>query len=337
MADTTIFYSDDFLEHKAPVGHPENEERLISIINKLEKVEYLGLPVVDPRQATHKELELVHPKDYIEIVKEASLNSAHLDPDTYTSTGSYNAALKAAGAVLQAAETINNKELKQAFCLIRPPGHHASKDKAMGFCLFNNVAVGAAWLASTFNKKVAILDFDAHHGNGTQAIFNDRNDVLYCSWHQWPHYPGTGWLADTGHGKGKGFSINFPLPGYSGDSVLINTLDEIVMPVITRFDPHIIMISAGYDSHLDDPLSTLSFTEKGYGAFFAKVQNYCKKNQKGLIACLEGGYNLKSLSNSVLKSLEVLADTNREKFVFENTSDEIISKVFSEIKDFWKL
>ena len=337
MADTAIFYSDEFLNHKAPPGHPENKQRLVSIIKTLDKVNYLDMPIIEPRQASTAELELVHTKEHIAAVKEASATTQNMDPDTYTSAGSYNAALKAAGATVQAAEMINNGELEQAFCLVRPPGHHATSEKAMGFCLFNNVAVAASWLSRNYNKKVAILDFDAHHGNGTQDIFYEDDSILYCSWHQWPHYPGTGWLSDIGSGKGKGFSINIPLPAYSADNIFISSLNKIVMPVIKRFKPQLILVSAGYDSHADDPLSSLSFTEKGYCAFFSKIKEYCQSTDAGLIACLEGGYDLGSLSDSALKSLEVLADTNRENIVFEIEEHEVISKVSRELQDLWKL
>lgn len=307
-----IFYSSDFLLHKAPVGHPENANRLIVIINALKQISYFGIPVIEPRQATEKELLLVHTQQHVEAVRQASNTSNHLDPDTYTSPGSYKAALRAAGALVEAVEGVSQGKIDRAFCLVRPPGHHAAAGKAMGFCLFNNAAIAAAWVVNNLKKKVVILDFDAHHGNGTQEIFYDTDKVLYCSWHQWPHYPGTGRQDEAGAGKGKGYTLNIPLDAGSSDEIFLNSLDEKVMPRLKDFDPYLIIVSAGYDSHRDDPLSLLQFTEDGYARFFAQILNFCQQNGTALISCLEGGYDSHSLSSSVLKSLAVLADKKAE-------------------------
>lgn len=308
--NTAIFYSDTFLNHKAPMGHPENENRLIAIKKALEIVNFFGIPVKEPHPASTDELELVHTKEHIERVRKISSKASYLDPDTYTSTGSFEAALKAAGAVVQAAESIEGGQLSQAFCLVRPPGHHALANQSMGFCLFNNVAVGAAWFVKNCRRKVAILDFDAHHGNGTQSIFYNSDQVLYCSWHQWPHYPGTGASSETGEGKGKGFSINIPLQAGSSDDIFIQSFDELVLPALEQFSPSLIIISAGFDSHKDDPLSALQFTEQGYADFFKRLLKFISHFPVGLIFTLEGGYDLNALSSCVLKSLEVLADKN---------------------------
>lgn len=309
---SAIFYSPAFLEHKAPVGHPENEQRLISIIKALEKVNYFDIPVIEPRDATEEELELVHTKEYINLVKTTSQSGGYLDPDTYTSPGSFKAALKAAGAVIQAAESISKREISKAFCLLRPPGHHALANQAMGFCLFNNVAIGAAWFVKNCQQKVAILDFDAHHGNGTQAIFYESDQVLYCSWHQWPHYPGTGTTEETGQGKGQGLTINMPLPAGSGDDIFIKSFDDLVKPQLEKFKPSLLIVSAGFDSHKDDPLSALQFTEHGYATFFKRILKHLQRYPAGLIFVLEGGYNLKALTSSVLKSLAILSDKEPE-------------------------
>ena len=303
-----IYYSPTFLEHKAPPGHPEKEERLTTIIDTLKNHDFFGLPLIEPREATTLELELVHTKDHIQRVKEASSSSSYLDPDTYASQGSFKAAATAAGAVIQATEQLSTGKLSRAFGLLRPPGHHASANQAMGFCLFNNVAIGAAYYVKNYGKRVAILDFDAHHGNGTQSIFYTSDDVLYCSWHQWPHYPGTGAQAEKGEGKGEGFTINIPLTLRSSDDVFIQSLDDTVLPALEKFKPGLVIVSAGFDSHQADPLSGLCFTEEGYATFTSRLTCFCRQSSTGLLFCLEGGYNLRALSNSILKTLAVLAD-----------------------------
>lgn len=339
MSDLAVFYSKDFLNHKAPAFHPENENRLISIYKALEKVKFYNSSVIEPRLAEPKEIELVHTKEHLKKVKKASQESGYLDPDTFTSPGSYNAALKAAGSVLQAVQLIQSGKTNKAFCLVRPPGHHALRDRAMGFCLFNNVAVGASQIASEYKKRVAILDFDAHHGNGTQSIFYDNDKVFYCSWHQWPHYPGTGSLDEIGAGNGKGYTLNIPLPAGSGDDLLIDSLDNLVLPILRQYKPALIIISAGYDSHKYDPLSSLMFTEAGYSVFTSRISEFSEDTAAGLIYCLEGGYNLDALQNSVLKCFAILADVQVEtkRINHYNTKPSLVEKVKESIKSFWTL
>lgn len=301
---TGFIYDDIFLEHKTPAFHPESPERLKAIIKAIEAEPILKeeLIWIKPKKAEIQDLITVHPKSYIEEILYSK--EGYLDGDTYLSKGSKESALFAAGALVTAIENVKSGEIKAAFCAVRPPGHHAERDEAMGFCIFNNVAVGAEYAIREGFKKVFIIDFDVHHGNGTQHIFYDRKDVFYFSTHQYPHYPGTGRESERGVGEGLGYTLNIPLPAYTGDDTFIDIYTKKLPSIIRDFDPHIVLVSAGYDLRDKDPLSSLNVTAYGIEEIVRGIIS--SKKDIPYIFALEGGYNLNSLSESVVITLKTL-------------------------------
>ena len=230
--------------------------------------------------------------------------SGHLDADTYYSAGSWEAALLAAGAVVDLATAVHGGTLDNGMAFVRPPGHHATRDRAMGFCLLNHVAVAAATLAAS-GARVAIVDFDVHHGNGTQDIFYDDGRVLYCSTHQSPFYPGTGAVAERGEGRGLGATINVPLPEGAGDRALLAAYDEVILPAMARFGPDVVIASAGFDAHQADPLASLQVTEAGYAQLVRRLASAAGGR---LAMALEGGYSLEVLGRCAVVAMEALLD-----------------------------
>ncbi|MCX7990882.1 MAG: histone deacetylase [Proteobacteria bacterium] len=301
---TGFIYDDIFLEHKTPPFHPESPERLRAILNAINSDLNLkeSLIWINPKKATVEDIIKVHSKDYIEEV--LSAKEGYLDSDTFLSKGSKEASLYAVGAVLTSIDYVKEGVIQSAFCAVRPPGHHAERAEAMGFCIFNNIAVGAEYAISQGFKKVFIIDFDVHHGNGIQNIFYDRSDVFYFSTHQYPHYPGTGRESDRGKGKGIGFTLNIPLSAYSGDEELIYIYKKRLPEVVKDFDPDIVLVSAGYDLRDKDPLSSINVTKNGIEEIIKGIIS----SKKGIpyIFALEGGYNLNSLSESVVITLKTL-------------------------------
>ncbi|PKL51578.1 MAG: histone deacetylase [Nitrospira bacterium HGW-Nitrospira-1] len=299
MKKVGFIYDDIFLLHETPAGHPESRDRLIAI-NKALKQSDIGnkLLYIKPRKADLQDVLAVHANSYIEhIIK----FTGYYDPDTYISKNSVEAALYAAGAVIEAIDKCKNKTIERAFCAVRPPGHHAEANRAMGFCIFNNVAVGARHAQKSGYRKVFIVDFDVHHGNGTQHIFEEDNSVFYFSTHQYPHYPGTGSDSEKGKGKGIGFTCNMPMHYGAGDKDYFTAYQDILPGLVRNFDPDIILASAGYDLHAKDPLAGLRVTNEGIRNIVRGILS-SKKNIP-YIFCLEGGYNLTSLSESVLITL----------------------------------
>lgn len=293
------------LEHCPHEGHPETPRRLEIL---MEMVEDMGLPVFSGRSATVEEIGLVHTKKYVDFIMSQNGKTTALDPDTYLSPNSVTAAFWAVGCTLSSVEKVINGECSRAFSLIRPPGHHAEPDRAMGFCIFNNVSISARYAQRLGIGKVAIIDFDVHHGNGTQRAFYDDPTVLYISTHQFPYYPGTGSKSEIGEGKGKGYTLNIPLPPGQDDETFVSIYKDIVRPTIEKFSPDFILVSAGFDIHVLDPLGGMNVTYDGFQRIASILVDVANVTSKGrLVMVLEGGYNEQGLKEGVKACLTAMA------------------------------
>ena len=300
--------------HPASFGHetgthPENAGRIRAIVDALERAEFGGLTEREPPLATREQLERAHDPALLDSVESfCAAGGGMIDLDTIASVGSWEAALRGAGAACDAVERLLEGEDSSAFCAMRPPGHHAERNKAMGFCLVNNVAVAAEHARSLGVERVLILDWDVHHGNGTEEIFKASPEVLYASIHEWPLYPGTGDIAYAGEGEGEGFTVNLPVPSGSGDELFCALTEHVVAPIAERFEPGLIALSAGFDAHRADPLASCSVTEDGYRAMAVTMARLAAHLGAPVLVCLEGGYDLGALGRSVVATLEGLSD-----------------------------
>jgi acetoin utilization deacetylase AcuC-like enzyme len=294
------------LGHDTGPGHPERVQRLAAILRLLDDPIYAALDRREAPEASREQLARVHTTAYIDEVFAAipTVGQGELDGDTVLSPGSGEAALRAAGAVTAAVEAVIKGEIRNAFCAVRPPGHHAERDLAMGFCIFNNIAVGAAEaLAAHGLGRVAIFDFDVHHGNGTQHIFAHDQRVLYVSTHQMPLYPGTG----ARHEKGIGNIVNAPLPPYAGSEEFRDAVEQTILPAIEAFRPDLLMISAGFDAHRADPLASLEFETEDYGWVTEQLCALAAQQCAGrIVSTLEGGYDLNALAESTAAHVAAL-------------------------------
>ena len=310
MSQTGLIYHKDYLLHNAVALHPERPERLSAIIDYLSESGLLEkLTAFTPAPADLEWIENIHTAEYINYVKEACQNGIpRLDMDTGICPDSYRIALLAAGGGLAAADAILNKKINNAFCAVRPPGHHAEKDRAKGFCLFNNIAILARYLQKKYQlKKILIVDWDVHHGNGTQNSFYDDATVFYFSVHQFPHYPGTGLINETGAGKGENYNLNVSLSYGHGDDDYLKIFNNQLIPAAEKFQPDFVLISAGFDGHRDDPLAGMFLTETGFENLTEIVADIADKFCQGrIISLLEGGYNLEKLAKSVAAHISVL-------------------------------
>ena len=301
MKKVGYIYDPIYLKHNTGEYHPENYKRLISIQEHIEPIKD-NLIHIKPRKATAKDIALIHDIYYPqEIMDLCSAGGTHLDPDTVCSAYSYEAALYAVGAGLEGIDNIKSGKVERVFCAVRPPGHHAEYSKAMGFCIFNNIAITARYAQQKGYKKVFIIDFDAHHGNGTQKAFYEDDTVFYFSTHQYPFYPGTGSKDEKGRGKGYGYTYNIPLPAGTGDNVYIPIYNEELPKLVDNFKPDIILVSAGYDLHREDPLAYLEVSTEGIGKI---VEGILKSANVPFLFMLEGGYNLEALGESVRLTIE---------------------------------
>ena len=315
MNKTGIVRDMRYLDHVMGAYHPESPQRLKAIYEMLESPDMKGtFKDIRARMAEREELLMVHSPDYIDILEASDgKSSTYLDPDTQTSPGSYKAALLAAGGLCEAISRVYSGELENAFALIRPPGHHAEKARAMGFCIFNNVAIGARYAQKYLGlNRILIADWDLHHGNGTQHAFEDDPSVLYFSTHQYPYYPGTGSHAEVGKGKGEGFTINVPLSTGYGDGEFSAIFDRILRPVAREFDPDIILVSAGFDIFKGDPLGGMDVTPHGFAGLTRIIMDTADLCCDGkVIITLEGGYHIQGQSESVKAVLNELSGKSR--------------------------
>jgi acetoin utilization deacetylase AcuC-like enzyme len=304
-----LISSPRFAEHQTPPGHPERPERAQVMDAVAARWRSQGGEVVAPREATHEQLERVHDPHYVRRISELRDRAVALDPDTYTSPESYEVALLAAGAAVDAVERAMSGSHTYTLALVRPPGHHAEEAHAMGFCLFNNVAVAAAHARHALGaRRVAIVDYDVHHGNGTQHIFDRDPSVLYISTHQYPYYPGTGAVREIGTGAGEGFTVNLPLESGSVDADFHHVFERVALPVLRQFAPDLILVSAGFDAHERDPLATMRATEGGFAAMTSALRHVADETCRGRLALVtEGGYDLKALEASLESVVHVLS------------------------------
>jgi acetoin utilization deacetylase AcuC-like enzyme len=302
-----LISSPRFADHQTPPGHPERAERAEVMDFIAREWQRKGGEVVAPRTATHEQLTRVHAAEYVRRIEATAGSAVALDPDTYTSAESCEVALLAAGAAVDAVERAMDAPGRRALALVRPPGHHAERDRAMGFCFYNNAAIAAAHARARGAARVAIVDYDVHHGNGTQHVFETDPDVLYVSIHQSPYYPGTGDASETGLGRGTGFTVNLPMEAGAVDDDYRLAFTQVVAPVMREFEPDLVVVSAGFDAHERDPLGGMRLTAAGFAAMTRELRHVADACCGGRIAVvIEGGYDLHALRASLSGVIEAL-------------------------------
>ena len=343
MLKTGVVTDRRYLKHFAGRSHPESPQRAEVMIEMAHSLTRPDLKFIAPRDATYEEIATCHNSEYIATVERtALLDRFDFDPDTHSSRDTYETALLSAGGVLTAVEGVIDGAVDNAFALVRPPGHHALPDRAMGFCFFNNVAIAAKWLIELRGlKRVMIVDWDVHHGNGLQDIFYESPEVLYVSTHQFPHYPGTGSLHEIGYGAGIGFNINAPMPAEYGDAEYLRVFDRLIMPIGRHFKPQFILVSCGFDGHYRDPLAQMRLTEAGFSAMTRRVKRLAAECCQGkMVAVLEGGYDLAAIAESGRAVIEELGRDADEPILSADGGDRVlpmIERASQNVGRFWNL
>ena len=346
---TGIVKDKRYLQHSAGFAHPESPARLAAVYEMIDNPAMSWkFTEIKPREATHAEIATIHSPSYIDLIAgTAGKDHVMLDPDTATSPETYEIAKLAVGGVCNAIDSVVSGEVDNAFALVRPPGHHAERSAAAGFCIFNNVAIGAMHAILKHDMgKVLIVDWDLHHGNGTQHIFYDDPRVLYFSTHQYPYYPGTGGINEIGRGKGEGYTVNVPLHGGAGDDEYVKIFRQILGPVAMEYNPDLIILSAGFDIYFQDPLGGMRVTAEGFAALMRILMNiadFCCHGR--LVAVLEGGYHVQGLTKSVKLVLEEMLDEthfSEEKLsaleqADNEDADYIIKQVARRINSYWRV
>ncbi len=343
MRKLGIAIDDIFKMHDNGYGHPESPDRIRVINDMLINTGLMNkVELIEPFDALKEHISLVHEARHFDLIESTrGKERVYLDADTSTSPKSFEAAIRAAGGMIKSIDLVMNNDLEAAFPLVRPPGHHAEKDRAMGFCLFNNIAVGAAHLINNYDvNRILIVDWDLHHGNGTQHMFYDTDKVFYISTHQFPYYPGTGAANEIGIGEGEGFTLNIPMNPGMGDQEYIKIFFELLKPVIDQYTPKIILVSAGFDTHIADPLGGMAVTPKGFQNMTKLLNELADEHCGGkIIYILEGGYNLEGLWHSVYAVIqELLMQNNIDYLDYSNTTkvDQLINGIMEINSKYWK-
>jgi acetoin utilization deacetylase AcuC-like enzyme len=333
-----IIYHPDYATHIQFKGHPESPQRMEYILRKILSLK-LNQNIIKPEPATEDDLLMAHTEKYVKFIK--NFGTGYLDGDTYIREGTYDVALLAAGGALTAAEESFLRN-EPSFAIVRPPGHHAGPDHGGGFCYFNNVAIASKY-ALKRSERVAIVDIDAHHGNGTQEIFYSDRNVLYISLHEWGIFPGTGNYTEVGEGNGKGYTVNIPLPHRSGDSTYEAAFDEIIIPILRQFMPNVIFVSIGVDAHYKDTLTGLELSSAGYMSIAEKLLNFSEKYcNRRLVYVLEGGYNGLALSE-VIGGIVAMFEGKKINMQYDDVKDnnlrgrEYLDKTKKILMGYWKL
>jgi acetoin utilization deacetylase AcuC-like enzyme len=335
IASGLIFSHASSLEHDTGFGHPERADRIRAIEALLAERDWLGWERRESPAASEEQLLAVHPESYIHAVRVGCERSTAFDLDTPAAPGSWEAALHSAGAACALVEALLRGEAHFGFSIARPPGHHAETARAMGFCLFGNAAIAARHaLRSLGAERVLILDWDVHHGNGTNAIFHSSREVLFASIHQWPFYPGTGPLDDAGSGEGEGYSINLPVPAGTGEGTFLGMVEHVVTPAAREYRPDLVLLSAGFDAHRDDPVGGCALETRSYGKLGRQARALADELGAPVGAVLEGGYDLDALAASVAATMEGLAGDGAAPSV---AGDELVSRAAEQVGRYWRL